>query len=707
MKHPDIGDTFTNGIDNITDDRIGQIKVHDGHINVGPVTEDALGVEVTATLVEHDRAELQTDSIKPPVEETGSLKDSFIRETHVRIGKTFSAVINEVTDDGHGLIYTRTGYIDLGPVTEDAEGEYVHALKLPGNAARVKSAKVQPANYIDKLENTFNFGFSLDFGDASAELHKRDHKTVGVIGNYASITEVRAGTTEHDGVDVSELQPGDVFSAEVLRISRAGNGIIETVRGHEMNIGQIPQHKVGDDVCIYYDGNTAHGKYLPRDQLFTAEIKRRSESGNGLLGEDTADLNIGPVTEDAVGERVTVRKVKHGFGECATVDARADEYEKQWIVDTLFDGALPSGAELTVKLDRTDEHGNGIVEIGDEIINVGPVKVDAVKSSDDNAVRVKMLDEGFAKCMDLEVRSTPYTLPKSATAAYIPGTGEVFHDVIDVITDNGHGIVITGHDQYVNIGPVEDDSVGERVHIEMLAPQIGRCLTKSVRGEEYDEWLESDPESQRSHVEIPGITVAISENTKNKPVDADQSEQETAPRTQRGSSVEAESSETTISAGEPRTGSGEEEWTESTIQVTKNEVEDMSHREPAQDIDELRTKAIQDSVEDVPTATTTTTASPSPSKQEYTRSATIREYVKARAGGYCEACENPAPFKNTDGEPYLHAHHIHELSGGGSDTIDTVAAICPNCHYRIHHGEGGDEYNQSLLEKIQFIENTE
>jgi len=133
MNPPDIGDTFTNGIDNITHDGIGQIKVHDGHINVGPVTEDALGVEVTATLVEHDRAELHTDAIKPPVEETGSLKDSFSRETHARIGKTFSAVIDEVTDDGHGIICTRTEYIDLGPVTEDAKGEYVHALKLPGN----------------------------------------------------------------------------------------------------------------------------------------------------------------------------------------------------------------------------------------------------------------------------------------------------------------------------------------------------------------------------------------------------------------------------------------------------------------------------------------------------------------------------------------------------------------------------------------------
>jgi hypothetical protein len=103
MKRPEIGDRFNNGIDNITGEGEGQIKVHDGHINVGPVTEDALGVRVEATLIDHNHAELHTEEIIPPVEGTGDVDDSFNRETHARIGKTFSAVIDEVTDESHGL----------------------------------------------------------------------------------------------------------------------------------------------------------------------------------------------------------------------------------------------------------------------------------------------------------------------------------------------------------------------------------------------------------------------------------------------------------------------------------------------------------------------------------------------------------------------------------------------------------------------------
>jgi 5-methylcytosine-specific restriction endonuclease McrA len=114
-------------------------------------------------------------------------------------------------------------------------------------------------------------------------------------------------------------------------------------------------------------------------------------------------------------------------------------------------------------------------------------------------------------------------------------------------------------------------------------------------------------------------------------------------------------------------------------------------------IDELRKKAEESAVEEVSKEASTSTTQ----KPQYTRSPEVKEYVKARADGICEGCGEPAPFTSKTGEPYLHAHHIHELSDGGSDTPDTVVALCPNCHYRVHHGEDGDEYNEELLETVQ------
>lgn len=47
-------------------------------------------------------------------------------------------------------------------------------------------------------------------------------------------------------------------------------------------------------------------------------------------------------------------------------------------------------------------------------------------------------------------------------------------------------------------------------------------------------------------------------------------------------------------------------------------------------------------------------------------------------------CGEKAPFYDRNNEPYLEEHHVKQLAKGGSDTMDNVVAICPNCHRRVH-----------------------
>jgi 5-methylcytosine-specific restriction protein A len=68
----------------------------------------------------------------------------------------------------------------------------------------------------------------------------------------------------------------------------------------------------------------------------------------------------------------------------------------------------------------------------------------------------------------------------------------------------------------------------------------------------------------------------------------------------------------------------------------------------------------------------------------YVRNQYIAEYTRRRAMGICELCEDPAPFKDTRGNAYLESHHIQWLSRDGTDRIDNTAALCPNCHKRMH-----------------------
>ena len=88
----------------------------------------------------------------------------------------------------------------------------------------------------------------------------------------------------------------------------------------------------------------------------------------------------------------------------------------------------------------------------------------------------------------------------------------------------------------------------------------------------------------------------------------------------------------------------------------------------------------------------------------YERSAAVRAYVLARAQGRCEACGEPAPFRRPDGEPYLEPHHTRRVSDGGPDHPRWVAALCPTCHRRIHHGADGNWINDRLIAFLGEIE---
>ncbi len=88
----------------------------------------------------------------------------------------------------------------------------------------------------------------------------------------------------------------------------------------------------------------------------------------------------------------------------------------------------------------------------------------------------------------------------------------------------------------------------------------------------------------------------------------------------------------------------------------------------------------------------------------YQRSRDVRNYVLARAGGHCEGCKAPAPFKRKNGSPYLEPHHIRRVSDGGPDDPAFVISLCPNCHRRVHAGADGNDYNADLLSSLAAIE---
>lgn len=92
--------------------------------------------------------------------------------------------------------------------------------------------------------------------------------------------------------------------------------------------------------------------------------------------------------------------------------------------------------------------------------------------------------------------------------------------------------------------------------------------------------------------------------------------------------------------------------------------------------DELRDKAIWHSAPSALRHQTTVST--------YVRSPYVSEYTKRRARGICQLCNQPAPFADAEGTPFLETHHVIRLADGGADSIDNTVALCPNCHRKMH-----------------------
>lgn len=378
------------------------------------------------------------------------------------------------------------------------------------------------------------------------------------------------------------------------------------------------------------------------EQVFTAEIDRISSSGNGIVVVNGNHMNIGPITRDAVGKQATIKKLNGGFGVCLHKSMRADNYVRKH----------PS-------------------DISDK---------DLTNLPENYPIKIRDAGKGWK-----------YIEPGEEYTTHIHHTSRAGDGIIRITEEDGN-------ERSVNIGPVVQDAAGEKVTVKKLDNQFAVCLTESVKAENY---IQNHPKNR----EAPNDTSAATEDTAptssgsepqttpgTESTDNDIPAQPSAKTSQQSTLPEQQTdSQKTDQKGEQEpednkpggsptsadTANGEKEETPSTLQ--------------------LRKQAEAAATKEVPQGTTTTQQS----KPEYSRSPEIKRYVKARADGACEGCGEPAPFTSTTGEPYLHVHHIHELSKGGSDTPDTVVALCPNCHYRVHHGEDGDDYNDELLEVVQ------
>ncbi|URF07978.1 HNH endonuclease [Cupriavidus campinensis] len=89
---------------------------------------------------------------------------------------------------------------------------------------------------------------------------------------------------------------------------------------------------------------------------------------------------------------------------------------------------------------------------------------------------------------------------------------------------------------------------------------------------------------------------------------------------------------------------------------------------------------------------------------QYQRDPSVKAWVLKKANGTCECCGQPAPFRGTDGFPYLEVHHVRKLAEKGPDTTANTVAVCPDCHRELHFGERAKELAETLYVKIARLQ---
>lgn len=502
------------------------------------------------------------------------------------VGTNFNATIHSRDSSGNGIIKTKGGYINLGPVREEAVGEYIEALKLPGDYARLSSKSVVSSNYIEGLQEQFTLDFSVDYGDALSIIHERgmNHQN----DDYAIVEYI----PKYD----FKIEDLSLHSVKVDRISSSGNGIVDTGEGEHYNIGPIKDKFVGNEVDI---------------------------------------VKTSPPTP--------------GYAVCKTIAARERDYFKNHPGDSHKLQILQdtyTHFEIGMKVQDIDQNDSDVAVV----VNLPPIPTEDFIAYQEGNKSISVADgnpdyDPYASVVIVVFEDT--------LQEYYPEYSLDYAIPLDELTQND-------------------------INYYAFPPERLKPLGKND---------EEDSEKDDSPLSGPKYTIDQSETRI-----SDEAASQRKSNSQFLSDDSKDNSDTIVD---------ENDSIPKKIKTDSPTKSDNSSNDVSEDLDDLREQAQNHGVEQVPEEMVTS----SQTQPQYSRSHKVREYVKTRADGNCEGCGENAPFISTTGEPYLHAHHINELSEGGSDTPETVVALCPNCHYRVHHGEDGDEFNKKLHDIAKESEN--
>lgn len=233
-----------------------------------------------------------------------------------------------------------------------------------------------------------------------------------------------------------ELFPTDIIHGRIVRISNAGNGILDYGNG-EISIGPVKETSVGEEVdAVVYDQNlalclTASARTENYDNTVRAKMGQLVDNPPAEcpgLG-DVIDVELRGINSsrhgpaDYEGIPVRVRNIPEGASTGDVISVKVYRLEQNRIVatghtDIRLRSQLPDvGSKFSAIISRRTHSGNGLIESFPDDINIGPIREGVVGKP----VSAVFLGNGWAYCLDQSLVDDEYDAAMAVHVDDAPG----------------------------------------------------------------------------------------------------------------------------------------------------------------------------------------------------------------------------------------------------------------------------------------------
>jgi hypothetical protein len=448
-----------------------------------------------------------------------------------------------------------------------------------------------------------------------------------------------------------------------------------------------------------------------RFQRFSGEIVKFRTDGHRIVRAGRRNVDIGPIQPPvgATVHRALLVSETHAIClEKLKVSNNYDEYLKelsdrfdippqaaQHVPYQCVEYSSPTPGDTFAAEIEKKNSTVGYVNLAGEQIKIGPVCAEQGQE-----VNLRYIQNGFAYCTDRHFQAENYENRMAILSEQydqVPiNVGETYQGEVIISHSDAATVMING--VHINVRNI-DLSEGQSVKIKITG-----FAAQSANGVAVDY---SQPQTSDSSTVEENDRIESNSEVDSSETSAERSEDQPA------ADVDTDTSASAETIDETREPAGGSDVAESPLTDAVDAMEDdeatrdapttavgsatsTASSKPTSQLKSLRAEA-EAAASDDPVRDTSSAGGGS----RYQRAPEIKEYARARADGVCEVCDEPAPFETDAGRPYLEIHHIEELGQGGEDHPDKVAAVCPTCHKRIHHGADGDALNEGLRERLE------